>query len=177
MAGSKGHSSILNPPQKNYIMSIFQSLLSGGASNMVHAIGTVVDELTTTKEEKMAQENELHKAQWQYEQEMKRLEVQTQAQLLADKDSARNLGIKTQESIQATPLAKNITSYLAIGATILAFGMLYLVVFNRPIFKDSNKEMVMYVLGVVSTLLAQVYGYYFGSSLGSKEKNEWVSRF
>jgi hypothetical protein len=155
-------------------MSILQSILTGGSANLISSIGNAVDELTTTKEEKMSLENELHKAKWQYEQEMRRLEVQEEGQLLADKDSARIMGTKIQESAQATRLTKNIASYLAIGATLLAFGMLYLVVFNGSVFKDSNKEVIMYVMGVVSTLLAQVYGYYFGSSLGSKEKNEWV---
>ena len=155
-------------------MSFIQSLLSGGASKVIDSIGNVVDKVTTTKEEKMQLENEMKKAQQQFDLEMAKLSVQEQAQIFGDIDSARTMGTKVQESPNATKLAKNIAPYLALGATILAFGMLYIVVFDSGLFNDKNKEMVMYVLGVVSTLLAQVYGYYFGSSAGSKDKNDML---
>ena len=48
--------------------------------------------------------------------------------------------------------------------------------FIPDVFNTNNKEMVFYVLGVLSTLLTQVYGYYFGSSAGSSAKSQTISQ-
>lgn len=157
-------------------MSFITDLFSGGASKLVESVGGALDGVLTSKEEKMQLENELKKAEMDFQLEMQKLSVEERRLLYQDIDSARTREEKIQESANATKLGKNISSYLAIGATVLAFGMLYIVVFDSGVFKDSNKEMVMYVLGVVSTLLAQVYGYYFGSSAGSAAKNDLLKK-
>jgi hypothetical protein len=42
--------------------------------------------------------------------------------------------------------------------------------------EDANKkDIVLYVLGVLSGLLTQIYSYYFGSSQGSNTKTEIIN--
>ena len=48
-------------------MGFLQSIFSSGASNIVSAVGGVVDNIVTTKEEKMQLENEIKKAEMQYQ--------------------------------------------------------------------------------------------------------------
>ena len=43
--------------------------------------------------------------------------------------------------------------------------------------KTSQKEIILYILGVLSALLTQIYSYYFGSSRGSSRKDETIANF
>ncbi len=71
----------------------------------------------------------------------------------------------------AAPLInKLVTPVLALGVTLLTF-LLFAVI----IFVDVNpmsKDILIYILGVLSAALTQILSYYFGSSLGSKEKDD-----
>jgi hypothetical protein len=67
-------------------------------------------------------------------------------------------------------LNKLVTPVLALGVTLLTF-LLFAVI----IFVDVNplsKDILIYILGVLSAALTQILSYYFGSSLGSKEKDD-----
>ena len=57
-------------------MGFLQSIFSSGASNIVSAVGGVVDNIVTTKEEKMQLENEIKKAEMQYQIEMRKLNLE-----------------------------------------------------------------------------------------------------
>jgi hypothetical protein len=71
----------------------------------------------------------------------------------------------------AAPLInKLVTPVLALGVTLLTF-----ILFAVIIFVDVNpmsKDILIYILGVLSAALTQILSYYFGSSLGSKEKDD-----
>jgi hypothetical protein len=158
-------------------MPFLKELFSGGASKLVDSVGKVLDEVTTSKEERMQLEQEMRKAEMQYEIEKRKLNVEEQALYLQDVSSARTRETALQTSSTATKLGKNVGSYLAIGATLLCFGMFYILVFTDCIDEkdQSKKDIVIYVLGVLSTLLAQIYSYYFGSSSGSADKGRMIS--
>jgi hypothetical protein len=157
-------------------MSFISDLFSGGASQLVDSVGKVLDNVVTTKEEKMTLENEMKKAEMQYQLEAKKLDIQEQEIYTKDAQNARDREKDIQSNVNATKLGKNVSSYLAIGATILCFSMFACELFIPGVFDDKNKEMVFYVLGVLSTLLTQVYGYYFGSSAGSSAKSQTISQ-
>jgi hypothetical protein len=40
--------------------------------------------------------------------------------------------------------------------------------------KDNAKDILIYILGVLSAAVTQILGYYFGSSQGSKEKDDKI---
>jgi hypothetical protein len=42
--------------------------------------------------------------------------------------------------------------------------------------RSTQKEIILYILGVLSAVLTQVYSYYFGSSRGSARKDETISK-
>jgi flagellar basal body-associated protein FliL len=42
---------------------------------------------------------------------------------------------------------------------------------NNPV-ESSRKDILIYVLGVLSAIATQIVSYYFGSSQGSKEKSD-----
>ena len=118
----------------------------------------------------------MKKAEMQYQLDAKKLDIEEQEIYTKDAQDARDREKDIQSNANATKLGKNVSSYLAIGATILCFSMFACELFIPKVFNTENKEMVFYVLGVLSTLLTQVYGYYFGSSAGSSAKSQTISQ-
>ena len=84
-------------------------------------------------------------------------------------DSARKREIEIATSEFAPIINKIVTPILALGTVSLTF-ILFLVI----IFVDVNaqsKDILIYVLGALTSAMTMVLGYYFGSSQGSKEKS------
>lgn len=158
-------------------MSFISDLFSGGASQLVDSVGKVLDNVVTTKEEKMTLENEMKKAEMQYQLDAKKLDIEEKEIYTKDTQDARGREKDIQSSANATKLGKNVSSYLAIGATVLCFGLFYILVFtNIADQSDQKKDVIIYVLGVLSALLTQIYSYYFGSSAGSSDKSKTISQ-
>jgi len=154
----------------NFLNKIFSS----GASDLIGTVGEVVDKVTTTKEEKMQLENEFVKAEQEYQLEMKKLSVEEQRIIFQDVDSARKRETAVQTSEHATKLSKNISPILALATTAIAFTLFYFVIFKKDVFDQSVKDIVLYILGVLSAILTQIYSYYFGSSQGSANKHRMI---
>jgi energy-converting hydrogenase Eha subunit A len=67
-------------------------------------------------------------------------------------------------------LNKLVTPVLALGVVGLSF-----VLFTILIFVDVQpeaKDILIYILGVLSAAVTQILSYYFGSSQGSKDKSD-----
>ncbi len=155
-------------------------LFSGGASQLVNTIGDTVDKFTTTKQERMSLDLEMKKADNEYQLEMSKLSLQEKQLVLNEKKmyvgdvaDARKNQTAIQTSEDASWLSKNIASLLALGTTLLTIILFYIIIFdvgNITSDENNNKEILFYVLGVFSAILTQIFGYYFGSSSGSKSK-------
>ena len=155
-------------------MSFISDLFSGGAGKLVDSVGNVLDKVVTTKGEIMQQELEMKKAELQYQLDTKRLGVEEQKNHLQDIDSARQRSTAVETNVNASSLSKNIGSYLAITTTLLTFVLFYIVIFRNETIKAEVKDVVIYVLGVLSTILTQVFSFYFGSSQGSVDKSKII---
>lgn len=156
-------------------MGFLQNLFSGGASSLVDSVGKVLDNVVTTKEEKMQLDNELRKSEQQFQLDMKKLTNDQQQMILADVASARQREMTIQTSDQATKLAKNVSPYLALGTTIITLSLFAVLIFKPSLISNDGKEVLMYILGVLSAILTQIYSYYFGSSAGSAEKSKTLA--
>jgi hypothetical protein len=65
--------------------------------------------------------------------------------------------------------------FLAIVIIALTFGMYWYIVFNgdKKNLDDSGmKDLVIYILGALTTIVTQVVAYFFGSSSGSAAKSK-----
>ena len=85
-------------------------------------------------------------------------------------ESARNREIQIATSSAAPMLNKIVTPVLALGTVGLTF-----ILFGVIIFVDvdaDSKDILIYVLGALTSAVTMVLGYYFGSSAGSKEKSQ-----
>jgi hypothetical protein len=84
--------------------------------------------------------------------------------------SARDREIQIATSEAAPMLNKIVTPVLALGTVGLTF-----ILFGVIIFVDvdsDSKDILIYVLGALTSAVTMVLGYYFGSSAGSKEKSQ-----
>jgi hypothetical protein len=83
--------------------------------------------------------------------------------------SARDREVQIATSASAPTLNKIVTPILALGTVGLTF-----ILFGVIIFVDvdtDSKDILIYVLGALTSAVTMVLGYYFGSSAGSKEKS------
>ena len=86
--------------------------------------------------------------------------------------SARDREIQIATSEFAPMLSKIVTPVLALGTVSLTF-----ILFGVIIFVDvdsDSKDILIYVLGALTSAVTMVLGYYFGSSAGSKEKSSQI---
>ena len=58
-------------------------------------------------------------------------------------------------------------------SVILAFGLFLVIIFVEV--NPQSKDILIYVLGTLSSAVTMVLGYYFGSSLSSKDKTKELS--
>ena len=99
--------------------------------------------------------------------ELKKIEAQ-----FADKDSARKREMAISTSEHSPWLNKIITSLLALGIVGLAFALFAVILFLEV--TPANKDILIFLLGNLTTLVGLVCSYYFGSSVGSKDKTEEI---
>jgi len=156
-------------------MGFLQNLLSGGANTLVDSVGKVLDNVVTTKEEKMQLENEIRKSEMQFQLDLKKLSLEEQQLIVGDISSARNREVQVQTSEHASKLAKNVSPILAFATTFLTMLFFYILVFKPDSISEDSKEIVLYILGVLSAILTQIYSYYFGSSAGSAAKSQTIA--
>ena len=153
----------------NFLTKIF----SKTAGSLVEAVGDAIDKNFTTDEERKELENEMAKAAMQYELDKATLGVEETKTYLADLDSARDNQSRVQESEHASWLAKNVHPLLAVSIIALTFLMFFWIL-GGTIRLETNgmKDIVIYILGALTTITTQVAAYFFGSSQGSKDKQK-----
>jgi phosphotransferase system glucose/maltose/N-acetylglucosamine-specific IIC component len=92
--------------------------------------------------------------------------------LLKDTNDARVRETQIVTSDKAPLLNKLITPILALGLLGITFTLFGIVLFQANPIDPSRKDILIYILGVLSAVATQVVSYYFGSSVGSKEKTD-----
>lgn len=152
-------------PLPNFIKNIF----SGGAGELVEKIGGVVDNLTLSKEEKEAFKIDLLKATNEHLEKMAALSQAELESYIKDMGDARNREVQIATSDKAPLINKIVTPVLAFFLIALTFALFYIVLFKQL---GAEKDIIIYILGVLSAVVTQVISYYFGSSVGSKASGD-----
>ena len=166
------------------LLPIVQPLLANGlgiVANAVLAKGkkVVEDKLGVQLKPEMSPEDmaKVQIAAMEHEEELMRLRIEEDkldlAELelrLKDVDSARDRETAIATSKDAPLLNKIVTPVLALGVIALTFTLFGVVMFDDTPVDASRKDILIYVLGVLSAIATQIVSYYFGSSQGSKDK-------
>ncbi|WP_457679456.1 hypothetical protein [Thermovibrio sp.] len=149
----------------------FLSLLTGGlGKSIVDGVKDLVDDFITTDEEKF--EQMIKKAELQLKE--RKLQLEREKAYLQDTQSARETYADISTSQAAPLLNKIFPSVLAFTTVILTFILFFY--FAQGTFQGPQKDIVIYILGVLSTITTQIFAFYFGSSAGSKDKDELIKK-
>lgn len=89
-----------------------------------------------------------------------------------DRDSARIRETEIAKSEHAPFINKIVTPLLALGVVSLSFVLFAVLIFVEV--KPEAKDILIYILGVLSAAVTQILSYYFGSSQGSKDKSDEI---
>ena len=154
---------------------ILTGLFSGGASKIVDSVKGVISEFHLSPEDKLKAEQAILDATNKHievmEQEFtKQFEIQ-----MKEMDSARKREIDIATSDKAPLLNKIITPILAMLILGSTFIFWYII-----IFKDIDKEkevLISGIIGSLTTVSMGVVGYYFGSSIGSANKQSQIDKY
>ena len=93
----------------------------------------------------------------------------------ADRDSARQREIKIATSENASWLNKCVTPLLALGTVSMSFALFLVIIFVEVDVNSGSKDILVYVLGALNSATTMILAYYFGSSVGSKQKSHEIN--
>lgn len=170
------------------VPAILAPLLAGGlnlVANAVQAKGKqwVEQKLGVELKPDMSSEDlaKVQIAQMEHEEELMRLRIEENKLDLAefevrvkDTDSARRRETEIATSDKAPLINKVVTPVLAIGLLGVTFALFGVVLFQATPVDPSRKDILIYILGVLSAVATQIVSYYFGSSAGSKAKDDAI---
>ena len=172
------------------MIPIVGALLGQGlnlVANAVMAKGKdwVEDKLGVELKPDMTSEDysKLQIAQMQHEEELlklkledNKLDLQELDLRLKDTDSARKREVEIATSEKAPLINKIVTPVLALGVTAITFVLFGFLMFDSSPVEPSRKDVLVYVLGALTAISTQVISYYFGSSVGSKDKSAQLDK-
>ena len=154
------------------LLSIVSGLIEKGLPKVADAVMEKgVDYVEQKMGVKLKPEGELTDADVKSLQEAAMKHEEFMAEIDAkDRDSARNREIEIATSDKAPYINKVVTPYLALGVVGLSFILFTILIFVDV--KTEAKDILIYILGVLSAAVTQILSYYFGSSQGSKDKDD-----
>jgi hypothetical protein len=168
------------------IQAIITPLLGNGLNLVANAVlakgkKVVEEKLGVELKPDMSPEDlaKIQIAQMEHEEELLKLRLEEDKldlaeleMLLKDTNDARVRETQIVTSDKAPLLNKLITPILALGLLGITFTLFGIVLFQASPIDPSRKDILIYILGVLSAVATQVVSYYFGSSQSSKDKTE-----
>lgn len=97
-------------------------------------------------------------------------------QEVADRASAREREANVASSEFAPTLNKVITPILAGGTVVLSLLLFGLVLLDSDAIDPNRKDLIIYILGALTTVVTQIMSFYFGSSSGSVQKTDYIEK-
>ena len=141
------------------IVDINLGELVGGVGNLVNSIGNQIRGNVPVDLGKLAE----------LEVKMKELQAQADKNTIDDRKSAREL----EAEYAKTGKTNWLQQFLGYGAVImLAFIIISLFNFN---IKPEIKDLLNVIIGGLLKIVYDLYGFYFGGSLGSQAKNTIIT--
>lgn len=157
-------------------MTFISNSIAGEAGSLVKSVGSIAEEFASSPEDKLQHELELKKAEYEFQTTMQHLSNEEKKLYLDDVSNARQMATEIQTSANASSLNKNISAYLALGTTFATFTLFALLFIWGDKIEDTKKDIVIYILGVLSAIVTQIFSFYFGSSQGSADKGKVIEQ-
>jgi len=165
---------ILQPLLKNGLNLVANAVLAKGKDYVEKNLGVELkpdmssEDIAKIKMAEMEHEEELLRLRL----EENKLDLAELEMRLKDTNSARDREVQIATSDKAPLLNKIVTPVLALSLLLLTFILFGVVMFDNTPVESSRKDILIYILGVLSAISTQIVSYYFGSSQGSKDKGD-----
>jgi hypothetical protein len=165
---------ILTPLLSNGLNLVANAVMAKGKDYVEKKLGVELkpdmssEDIARIKIAEMEHEEELLRLKL----EENKLDLQELDMRLRDTDSAREREAAIATSEKAPLLNKIVTPILALSILLLTFVLFGAVLFDDAPVDSSRKDVLIYILGVLSAISTQIVSYYFGSSQGSKDKSD-----
>jgi len=153
------------------------AVVSKGKEIIQDKLGVNLDDALGTEEGRLSlKQLELEHEQFLIEASLVRKEqdIRETALYIGDVDSARRREVEIASSTDAPYINKVVTPYIAVCVLVMTFIIFAILLFSTMEIPAARKEIIIYVLGVLSTISTQIIAYYFGSSRGSSIKDETI---
>ena len=165
---------ILTPLLGNGLNLVANAVMAKGKDFVEKKLGVELkpdmspEDLARVQIAQMEHEEELLKLRLEED----RLDLAELEMLLKGTNDARQREVQIANSDKAPLLNKIVTPVLALSILLLTFALFGVVMFNDTPVEASRKDILIYILGVLSAIASQIVSYYFGSSQGSKDKSD-----
>lgn len=136
-------------------------LINPALGNIVNGTGTVTDLIQNIKDAQVPQEHKL-RAQ---ELVLEAYEAEVQ-----DRVSAR----QREAAVAAAGGSDIMFKVVGIGVLVAWFFLLYSLFFGDLTFEDNVEDLMQIAFGAVTSQVMAVVSYYYGSSVGSKQKSVFI---
>lgn len=168
--------SILKPLLANGLGLVANAVMAKGKDYVEKKLGVelkpdmTADEIIRLKSAEMEHEEELLRLKI----EENKLDLAELELFMKDVNSAREREVQISTSEKAPLLNKIVTPVLALSLLLATFILFGIVMFDNDPIEPTRKDILIYILGVLSTISTQVIAYYFGSSQGSRDKSDQI---
>lgn len=151
-------------------MSIFGKIFGTGAGEILKPVSDILDNVITNKEEKIKAQAELEKVLNDYMIQKEQMANAAVEMYLKDTQDARSLqkvAIGSEDKF-----VRRFIYYLALVVLIAALAMMALILTGE--IPSENKEFAYMIMGSLTTSVATILAYFYGSTRGSDSKNEVI---
>jgi len=144
------------------IIDVAAEVATGDIGGALEVVRDKINEskIDATEKQRLLQELELRRMEFQ--KELYELEVR-------DRESAR-----LRESELAKAGQRDYMQYFVGVVGLVTFGYIVYFLTNRIVPSD-NREIFIHMVGIVEGVIISIFGYYYGSSLGSKAKDKMLN--
>ena len=152
------------------IMSWITDLIGGSGAKIIDSISSGVKKFITTDQDKREFELEMQKIQIEFT----KLEIDAESKRLEDVQNARDM-YKQDNSMQKLFSIVFLTGYILLTAF-----MLWMIVGwvggNKIVIPDWCVALISTIYGTISTKISTIIDFFFGSSKGSHDKDDAISK-
>jgi hypothetical protein len=154
-------------------MDFLSKIFGGSVTSIVDSVGDALDKITTTKEEKLQHELESKQAEYAYNIEMKRLGLEEDKLDVENTKSARE--IYNQSKSTADKLAVRIMNWNLPFLLIIVGANIACVKYFDSVLLAIISNIIGQVIQMLINERLTVINFFFGSSIGSKDKTNLLN--
>ncbi len=144
------------------VIGFVKTLFGGG--KLLDSAKDLIDEVVTSKEEKLQLAIKMEEMLKKHEQEIIRAEIE-------DRSSARNREIEVVKT-GSKNWTQNILAYVGVTGFFAIIG--YLLSKGLGNMTAEESFIIGNLTGMAGAIAKDIYGYYFGSSKGEHETRNWI---